>query len=496
MSQLIGARTLKPVKDRLEQLQATASALEPERVQRELWTQQIAAHAQQFIDSLSRRPVFHRAHEEGKGILAEPLSESPTDMPQLLSSLTCHVEEPGLKLGAPGFMGFIPISSHYPAALGDYLAAVVNPFAGNFFAAPGAVRLEYSLTRWMAGFIGYPVGSAGDLTSGGSISNLTAIVTAREAHRLKSSDYEQAVVYVSSQTHHSIDKALRIAGLGQSIQRAISLDDRYRMRADALDAAIRADLHAGLLPWLVVASAGSTDTGAVDPLKEIAEVARQHGLWLHVDGAYGAMFALTDLGKTRLAGIEASDSVTLDPHKGLFMPCGSGAVLVREGKRLLDAFRYEAAYMQDRPSLASLDEVSPSELSPELTRPFRGLRLWLSLNLAGVRAFRAALEEKLLLAQHFYEQLGRIVGFETGPPPDLSVVIFRFMPSRGDPDDFNRRLLQKLQQDGRIFITSTRLAERIWLRVAVLCATTHLEQIELALELLKEKAAELEGEFV
>lgn len=481
------------MKDRLEQLQAAASSLEPNRTQRELWTEQIASYAQKFIDSLSCRPVFHHAPGEGKGILADPFSDFPNDIGRLLESLGRHVEEPGLKLGAPGFMGFIPISSLYPAALGDYLAAVVNPFAGNFFAAPGAVRLEYALTRWMAGFIGYPASSAGDLTSGGSISNLTAVVAARQAHQLKAPDYGKAVVYTTSQTHHSIEKALRIAGLGDCIHRSVTLDSGYRMRPEALEAAIHSDNQTGLLPWLIVASAGSTDTGAVDPLKDIAGVARQHGLWLHVDGAYGAMFALTELGKPKLAGVEASDSVTLDPHKGLFMPCGSGAILVRDGTKLLDAFRYDAAYMQDRPSLASLEEVSPSELSPELTRPFRGLRLWLSLKLVGLRAFRAALEEKLLLAQYFHEQLQRVKGFQTGPPPDLSVVIFRYLPRVGDPDDFNRRLLQKLQQDGRIFITSTRLDDAIWLRLAVLCTTTHLEQIELALDLLKEKATELEG---
>jgi glutamate/tyrosine decarboxylase-like PLP-dependent enzyme len=175
------------------------------------------------------------------------------------------------------------------------------------------------------------------------------------------------------------------------------------------------------------------------------------------------------------------------------MPCGSGAVLVRDGKNLLTAYRYEAAYMQDRPSLASLDEISPSELSPELTRPFRGLRLWLSLKLSGLQAFRAALEEKLLLARYFYEELQHIKGFETGPPPDLSVVIFRYVPAKGDVEEFNRCLLRAIQYDGRIFITSTRLEGRTWLRLAVLCAATHLEQIGFALEILQAKAHELES---
>ena len=476
------------MKDRIEQLRAASVALEPNLQQRSQWTEQTAAHAQQYIESLSSRPVFEYTADEGKGILTDSSFESSTDIGTLLKCLAQYVEATGGRLGSPGFMGFIPISSLYPAALGDYLAAVLNPFAGNFFASPGAVRLELHLTRWMASFIGYPKTSAGDLTSGGSISNLSAIVTAREAAQLKARDYENAVVYLTSQTHHSVTKALRIAGLAQCPQRVLPVDAQYRMQPGTLEQAIHQDKKAGLRPWLVVASAGSTDVGAVDPLKDIAHVSQQHGSWLHVDGAYGAMFALVDSARQRLSGIEESDSLTLDPHKGLFMPCGSGALLVRDGPTLLNAYHYDAGYMRDRTALASLEEVSPSQLSPELTRPFRALRLWLSLKLVGLPAFRAALKEKLLLAEYFYEKLRQLSDFETGPSPDLSVVIFRFLPSHGDADDFNRRLLRAIQTDGRIFLTSTILENRVWLRLAVLCAATHLEHIELALTLLQEKA--------
>ncbi len=473
----------------LERLRAFSRPLEPTPEQRALWTREVTAHAELFLESLSRGPAFRSTEDEGKGILSSPLSEEPQDADLVLKLLAEHVEKPGVKLGSPGFFAFIPISSLYPAALGDYLAAVTNPFAGNFFASPGAVRLEHLLTRWMAEFVGYPKTSAGDLTSGGSIANLISVVTAREARRLKPRDYEKAVVYLTSQAHHSVTKGLRIAGLGVCVQREIPLDSAYRMRGEVLDHAIRRDRQAGLLPWLVVASAGSTDTGAVDPLKLISEIAQEHRLWLHVDGAYGAMFALCEPGRKALAGMEHSDSLTLDPHKGLFMPCGSGAVLVREGNALLEAHRYHAHYMQDRTALASLDEVSPSELSPELTRPFRGLRLWLSLKLIGLQAFRAALEEKLLLARYFYEQVQRLERFEVGPPPDLSIVTFRHVPRKGEPNDYNQRLLHCIQRDGRIFITSTRLGGQYWLRLAVLCAPTHREHVDLALRVLQEKAA-------
>jgi glutamate/tyrosine decarboxylase-like PLP-dependent enzyme len=476
------------MKERLEQLRILGQPLEPGADQRLGWTEKITAHAQNFLQSLPTVPAFRASSHEGKGILESPLTEEPQEPDLLLKLLADHVEAPGVKLGSAGFLAFIPISSLYPAALGDYLAAVINPFSGNFFASPGAVRLEHFLTRWMADFVGYPATSAGDLTSGGSISNLGAVVAAREHRGLKARDYEKAVVYLTSQTHHSVAKALRIAGLEDCVRREIPLDSAYRFRADLLREAMRRDQQDGLSPWLVVASAGSTDTGAIDPLDAIAEVARQHTAWLHVDGAYGAMFALCPPGKKALSGMDLSDSLTLDPHKGLFMPCGLGALLVRNGNCLVNAYRYQAHYMQDRPALASLEEISPSELSPELTRPFRGLRLWLSLKLIGLQAFRAALEEKLLLAGYFFDQMQQVDRVEVGPPPDLSIVTFRWLPAAGNADDYNQRILGAIQRDGRVFISSTRLNGQLWLRLAVLCAATHCEHIDLALEILREIA--------
>lgn len=484
---------MRAVIERIEELRRLGATLEPDTAERAALREKVTGHAEQFIESLPQQPAFRFTTDEGRGILESPISENPMDAEAALKLLHEHVERPGVKLGSPGYLAFIPISSLHTAALADYLASVINPFPGNFFASPGAVRLEHLLTRWMADFVGFPVDAAGDLTSGGSISNLIAIVTAREAHGLKARDYEKTVVYLTSQTHHSVAKALRIAGLQECVQRTIPLDARYRMRADALDEAIRSDRKAGLIPWLAVAAAGTTDTGAVDPLDEIAQITHPHGVWLHIDGAYGAMFALCAPGRNKLEGIELADSIILDPHKGLFMPCGSGAVLVKNGAALLKAHSYEAHYMQDRNVLASSGETSPSELSPELTRPFRGLRLWLSLKLHGVAPFRAALEEKLLLAQYFHEKIQKLSGFVAGPFPDLSIVTFRHVPKRGDANEFNQRLLTSVQRDGRIFITSTNVDGNIVLRLAILCSATHLDSIELALELLKLKSKELEG---
>jgi len=479
-------------RERLEQLEIEASPLEPGAEERALLRGKVIAFADDFLENVDGRPTFVMSEGEDSALYDSPISEESTDPDEALDLLDRGVIRSGVNVGSAGHLAYIPGSTLYASTLADYLAAVTNRYSGLYFASPGAVRMERVLLRWMAGFLGYPPTSAGDLTSGGSIANLVGIVTARGAHDLKARDFARAVVYLSSQSHHAIDKALRIAGLKESVKRFVPLDERHRMRPEALERAVVGDAKAGLRPWLIAATAGTTDTGAVDPLGDLADIARRHGLWLHVDGAYGAPFALTGYGKRILKGIERSDTVVLDPHKGLFLPFGSGAVLAREGHHLLNAHHYDASYLQDKNALASGDEVSPADLSPELTRPFRALRLWLPLKLAGVAPFRAALEEKLLLARHFHERMRLEDGFEVGPAPDLSIVTFRYLPRRGDPDAFNRKLIGAVQRDGRVFLSSTKIDGRFTIRMAILSLRTHLDTVELAIEILCEKAKQLQ----
>ncbi|MCH7681718.1 amino acid decarboxylase, partial [candidate division KSB1 bacterium] len=244
-----------------------------------------------------------------------------------------------------------------------------------------------------------------------------------------------------------------------------------------------------LNPWLVVDSAGTTETGAVDPRKEIGDIAERQDLWFHIDGAYGAFFILCDEAQEILQGMETSDSIVMDPHKGLFLPYGSGALLVKDRQKLLDTHYYMPNYLQD--TLNSRDELSPADLSPELTKHFRGLRLWLPLKLLGLAPFRACLEEKIWLARYFYEKVQEI-GFEVGPYPDLSVVTYRYIPKHGDVNEFNQKLVQEIHKDGRIFISSTIIDDNITLRLAALAFRTHLNTIDLTLEILKERVKFLE----
>jgi aromatic-L-amino-acid decarboxylase len=469
-------------------LEQTARQLEPDAAQRDHVITQVIAYANRFLDGLASAPAY-RPPTPDRTIAEMPIREEATDVEAVLALLRENVDNPGLNPASGRNLGYVPGGGIFHAALGDFLAAITNRYAGMALGSPGAVQLENRLLRWMADEIGYPGTAAGNLTSGGSLANLTAIVTARDAHAISGETIARAVIYTTEHVHHCIDKALHIAGLRDGIRRAVPVDASYRMDAAALDAAIRADRAAGLRPWLIIASAGTTNSGAVDPLAAISQIAADHGLWFHVDGAYGALFALCPEGRAVLRGMDRADSVVMDPHKTLFLPYGTGAVLVRDRQRLFAAFSAHADYLE--PITEGEDELSPADLSPELTKHFRGLRLWLPLALVGVGPFRAALSEKILLARDFHARMSHMEGFEVGPFPDLSIVTYRYVPPRGDADAFNQRLMQAIQHEGHTFISSTRLDGKLVLRAAIVCFRTHRDAIDVALDTLQRHARQL-----
>lgn len=475
--------------DRIRQLEAIARRLEPDAAHREALARPVMEYAERFLRTLPERLTYVTTGDRGAGLYDAPIGESGTDMQTLLGLIERHVDHDGINPASGGHLGYIPGGGLYPSALGDYLADVTNRYAGVFYASPGAVRMEHLLTRWMASVAGFPPTAVGNLTSGGSIANLMGVVTAREAKGIRAVEIPATAIYLTTHVHHSVDKAIRIAGLGECVIRHVPMDARHRMDADALDAAMRADRALGLRPFLVIASAGTTDVGAVDPLPAVADIAAAHGAWFHCDGAYGAFFALCDEGRAALAGMDRADSLVMDPHKTLFLPYGSGAVLVKDARAMQDAHYYAANYMQD--AATARDEVSPADLSPELTKHFRGLRLWLPLKLFGVAPFRAALAEKMWLARYFRGRLLALPGFEVGPEPDLSVVTFRYVPPSGDPDAFNKRLLQAVHDDGRVFLSSSVIDGVYTIRLACVVFRTHLDTIDLAVEILADAVRRL-----
>jgi len=469
---------------KIEELEKLSRELEPSPELRKAARDGVISYTENFINNIESIPAFVNERDSSKVLSDSNVCENPRPLNEVLETLKKGLDISGLNPASGGHLGYIPGGGIYYSALGDYWADITNRYAGLYFAGPGAVRLENSLIRWIGEVVGYPSDCAGNLASGGSIANLSAIVAARDYKKISSEKVKRTVIYASPQAHHCIFKAIRIAGLGECIIRHLPLDENYRIKPDYLEKIISEDIQQNLLPFLVIASAGTTDVGAVDPLESIGRIAKKHNLWYHIDAAYGGFFMLTEYGKQVLKGIELSDSVVLDPHKSLFLPYGLGIVLVKNKEALYNSQYYRANYMQD--AVGADDELSPADLSPELTKHFRGLRLWLPLQLLGLKPFRACLEEKLMLARYFYSEVKKL-GFETGHYPDLSVVSYRFVPKNGDANTFNKRLMEEIVKDGRVFISSTMLEDRFMLRLSVVSFRTHLSQINILLGLLKEK---------
>lgn len=481
------------LEERLRRLERAARPLEPGASRRRRLRDAVIASSERFLRRIDHIKGFDDVAHRGIGLLDHPISADGLALESVIELIERDVVAPGAATATGRHLAYIPGGGIYHSALGDFIAAVTNKYSGVFFTGPGPVRMENMLIRWVADLVGYPLGAGGNIASGGSIANLTAIATARHAHGLRAADYPRAAVYLTTQAHHCIEKALRLAGMAEAQVRHVAIDAGYRMRPDALADAIAADRAKGLIPWLVVASAGTTDTGAVDPLEAIAGIARRERCWFHVDAAYGGFFLLTDQGRAALRGIERSDSAVLDPHKGLFLPYGSGVLVVRDAAPLMASHDYAGSYMQD--AAREPTEISPADASPELSRHFRGLRMWLPLVLLGTAPFSAALEEKLLLARYFRREIER-AGYEVGPEPDLSIVTYRWVPP-GAPleriNALNQAIVEGARRDGRVFLSSTMLDGRYTLRMASLAFRTHRRTMDLAVRVLREQAAATGG---
>lgn len=478
---------LELIEKKINLFENQSKDLEPNSQQRSIYLDKVINYTEDFLDNIHSQKAFIDDFTNNGAFEKFPIEETSTNTDGIIEFLRNNVDRAGINPASGGHIGYIPGGGIYSAALGDYLAAVMNRYAGVFYASPGAIRIENQLIDWIGDLIGYEKGFGGNLASGGSMANLIAISTARIAKKIKAKDIENSVIYLTQQAHHCITKALKIVGLEEIQLRYIEMDSHYRMKVEVLEELIITDKKKGLNPFMVVASAGSTDVGAIDPLDLIANISEKYNLWFHVDGAYGGFFLLCEETKDKLKGINRADSVILDPHKGMFLPYGIGIVMLKNVHHLLEANSYEANYMQDTKGFQQ--EYSPADLSPELSRHFRGLRMWLPLKLHGVAPFRACLSEKVWLTQYFYQKVQEL-GFEVGPEPELTVAAFRFVPKGKNADEFNKLLLKKIHDDGRVFISSTMLGGEFWMRIAVLSFRTHKYHLDIILELLEEGISE------
>lgn len=424
-------------------------------------------------------PIF-RADPDG---LIEELLLPPPEAPEALADVLATFELAaggGWDKGAPGNLAYIPNGGLESGVVAAMLGAGTRRFTGAAYETPGLVALEEGVVRWMAAVVGLPSGAAGILLSGGSIANLVAVAAARG--RL-GGDPATGTVYIGAGAHHSVAKGARLAGVRSEQVRIVPTDDERRMDVVTLARMIAEDRAAGRRPCLVVATAGTTDDGTIDDLHGIASVAREAGAWFHVDAAYGGFFALTSRGRDRLVGMGEADSVTVDAHKGLFLPYGIGALLVRDRATLTAANVEHGAYMRALPSVDGLPHYF--ELGPELTRPFRGLIAWLPLHLHGVAAFRETLDRMLDLAERAAGALGGVPGVRVFGRPPLSIVTVG--ASAGD--DATRRLLDAINDSGRFQVSGTTIDGRLAVRLAFLSQRTTGREVDEVVALIAQTAA-------
>src|SRR3954451_22478487 len=430
-------------------------------------------------------PVVRSAppHELRERLMLSP-PESAAGFVELLEDLERDVLPYVACISHPGYLAFIPGEGTWPGALGDLIASALNLDTCWWLGSSGPSTLELVVLDWFRRWVGYPERAAGVLVSGGSAANLTALACAREARSGAMDD--SAVVYMSDQTHSSLARAARALGFRPEQVRVIPTDEAARMRVEALRGAIEADRGGGRTPLIVVANAGTTATGAVDPLRELAAVCGEYGVWLHVDGAYGGFGCLSQRGGEALAGMELADSVALDPHKWLYQPIELGCLLVRDGSLLRRGFEITPDYLTDVE--ASERETNFSDLGLQLTRTCRALKLWISLRSFGVGAFRAAIDYCLDLAAEAQRRMEASPELELMTDASLGIVTFRRHPGGVDNeallDRMNAGIAEQIQQQGDVFLSTARVRGRLALRLCILNHSTSQAEVDRALELV------------
>ncbi|HLW00899.1 MAG TPA: aminotransferase class V-fold PLP-dependent enzyme [Ktedonobacterales bacterium] len=449
-------------------------------------TEEIKRFGYQVVDliadhltQLPERPVWQPyPAEQADALLRTPAPREGQQAEALLEEFASQVAPYPFGNGHPRFYAWVNSPPTVVGIFAEALAAAMNPScAGGNHAA---VYLEREVLEWFKQMVGFPAEAMGLLVSGGSMATLTALAVARHTRGdgMRAGGLQQGgprlVVYRSEQGHSCVQKAVELLGLGSANLRTIPVDAQYRMQVVALEAAIEADLAAGLRPMAVVSSAGTTNTGAIDPLAEIAAICRRHGLWLHVDGAYGAAALLTDEYKASLGALALADSLALDPHKWLSIPYEAGLVLVRDAQAMRDTFSLVPEYLRlDGDARGVQGPPWFSEYGFMQTRGFLALKVWMSLKYYGLDGYTRAIEHDLHLARHLASRVEASAALELAAPPSLSVVCFRYTPAalRGDNERLNalnKRVLERVQLGGKAFLAGTTLGERFVLRACIL----------------------------
>ncbi len=438
----------------------------------------VAAHLASLRD---QRVLTNGLPADARQRITAPPNDAPVAFDDLLRQLQSDVFPYSAREPHPGFMAYVPGCPTFPAVLGDWLATGYNFFAGVWPVAEGPNTVELAVLEWFRQWTGMPAGTGGLLTNGGSGATLTAIIAARHAAvGDDASRLQRLTMYASDQAHSAALRAAWIAGVPRDHVRVLPSDAGYRLRGGDVRRAIADDRAAGLLPLAVVVSAGTTNTGAVDPLDEIADVCAAERTWLHADAAYGGFAALTERGGRLLSGLGRCDSVALDPHKWLFVPFECGSLLLREPERLRAAFQVLPDYLRD--VAAGQDGVNFADYGEQLTRQSRALKVWLGVKYFGLAAIRDEIDRAIDLATYAEQLLRGQPLLEVMSPAQLGVLCFRVHPAGMDDgaalDALNERVNAAVSADGRYLISSTRLRGTFTLRLCILGFRTTTSDVE------------------
>ena len=451
----------------------------------------------ELLEQLPSLPAGGRATAaEVRAAVTRDIPHEPLSMDELLTTLRTIVLEHATYTGHPGFMAYISGSGTIPGAAADLVAAAINQNVGGWRLSPAATEIELHLCRWFATRLGLPGGAGGYVTSGGAMAAFVGLKAARDARagwairELGTRAGSPLTLYASAEVHHVNTRAADMLGLGRDAVRAIPCDGELRMRVDALRDAVTADLAKGLRPIAVIATAGTVGTGAIDPLDAIADVCAEHGLWMHVDGAYGGVAALTDALRPLFRGIERADSIAFDPHKWLYTPHSGGVLVVRDMQSLAHAFSIDPSYVYEDKAVTGRG-TDLFALGPQFSRGFHALKIWISLLAHGWSAYQRRIAHDVALARYLYERAAAHPQLETvGPAPVLSIACFRYVPTelRGDPsaepylNRLNERLMAELQLAGRVFPSNVVLDGQFGLRACIVNFRTEAADIDALLE--------------
>lgn len=471
----------------------------------EMSKEAMKSYGYQIVDALvehhatqnEKLPVALGSREEMDSLFLEEAPEEGTDPTQVLNFVLEKVMTTSTLMSHPKSYSFVPGPSNYISAMADTLATGYNIFSGGWAASPAAAELEIVTIQWLLKIFGFPKKKGGGIfTSGGSMANLTALATAR---RIKcGDDFSKAIIYLSDQAHSSNIKAIRVLGFKKEQIRIIPTDIEFKFAVNKLKNCIAKDRLEGLHPFCLIATSGTTNTGTVDPLIELANICKKEGIWFHIDGAYGAAAILSQKGKQLLKGIEKADSLTVDPHKWFYQPYEMGCLLVRNHKHLSHTFTEKPEYLRDIEGNTS--EINFYDHGIQLTRRFRALKFYMSLKTFGLKEFRDAITYNIALTEEVESKLRKSAFWEVVFPATLAVINFRYNPieknySEKQLDALNQYISEKVVASRKALLVTTLLHGQVVLRMCLINPRTTLEDIQETFELCEYFAKEKEQQL-